>query len=172
MNLKLLHNGNTFALYQAIMTALFFQFIGQVIGKNHITSTMITSVRVEVNHTLVFVREKLCFMSVLARDGVIASGAADDAVRLFVENDDGQLDGPMYKLLSKKEKAHEMDVNSIQWSPTEKPLLASASDDGTIKIWHYNFSSVVLLMVDVSLFSFTCCYSGLHVTADSSFLSL
>ncbi|KNA25593.1 hypothetical protein SOVF_005300 [Spinacia oleracea] len=70
-----------------------------------------------------------------SRDGVIATGAADDAIRLFVENDDGQVDGPMYKLLSKKEKAHEMDLNSIQWSPSEKPLLASASDDGTIRIW-------------------------------------
>ena len=28
-----------------------------------------------------------------------------------------QVDGPMYRLLSKKEKAHEMDVNSVQWSP-------------------------------------------------------
>lgn len=27
----------------------------------------------------------------VSRDGVIASGAADDAVRLFVENDDGQV---------------------------------------------------------------------------------
>ena len=90
-----------------------------------------------------------------------------------------QVDGPLYKLLLKKEKAHEMDVNSVQWSPgvsffrvylglhwkiellsikkkawqnflkkphlsvirfsfvndQEKRLLASASDDGTIKIW-------------------------------------
>lgn len=70
-----------------------------------------------------------------SRDGVIATGAADDAIRLFVKNTDGLVDGPMYKLLARKEKAHEMDVNCVQWSPTEKQLLASASDDGTIKIW-------------------------------------
>ncbi|GAB4856393.1 Cytosolic iron-sulfur protein assembly protein [Ancistrocladus abbreviatus] len=70
-----------------------------------------------------------------SRDGIIASGAADDAIRLFVENKDSSIDGSMYKLLSKKEKAHEMDINSVQWSPMKNRLLASASDDGTVKIW-------------------------------------
>ncbi|XP_074269890.1 protein CIA1 [Silene latifolia] len=70
-----------------------------------------------------------------SRDGVIATGAADDAIRLFVENEDGSVDGPMYKLLSKREKAHGQDINSVQWSSTEKPLLASAGDDGVVKIW-------------------------------------
>lgn len=76
-----------------------------------------------------------------SRDGIIASGGADDAIRLFVENDDCEVDGPMYKLLSKKEKAHEMDVNGVQWSSMEKPLIASASDDGTIKIWECAYTS-------------------------------
>ncbi|XP_057961009.1 protein CIA1 isoform X2 [Malania oleifera] len=68
-------------------------------------------------------------------DGIIATGAADDAIRFFIENKDGLVDGPLFKLLLKKEKAHDMDVNMVQWSTGEKPLLASASDDGTIKIW-------------------------------------
>uniref|UniRef100_A0A5B6YYT4 Probable cytosolic iron-sulfur protein assembly protein CIAO1 homolog n=1 Tax=Davidia involucrata TaxID=16924 RepID=A0A5B6YYT4_DAVIN len=70
-----------------------------------------------------------------SREGVIASGAADDAIRLFVESNDGLVDGPMCKLLLKKDKAHDMDINSVQWSSAENRLLASASDDGTIKIW-------------------------------------
>ncbi|PIN16808.1 WD40 repeat protein [Handroanthus impetiginosus] len=70
-----------------------------------------------------------------SRDGIISSGAADDAIRLFVESEDGLVDGPTYKLLLKKEKAHEMDINAVQWSSTENRLLASASDDGTVKIW-------------------------------------
>jgi hypothetical protein len=28
-----------------------------------------------------------------------------------------QVDGPQYKLLLKKDKAHDMDINSVQWSP-------------------------------------------------------
>ncbi|ONH96164.1 hypothetical protein PRUPE_7G110600 [Prunus persica] len=72
-----------------------------------------------------------------SRDNIIASGAADDTIRFFVENDDkdGLVDGPSYKLLLKKEKAHDMDINSVQWSPGEDRILASAADDGTIKIW-------------------------------------
>ncbi|KAI7732552.1 hypothetical protein M8C21_024158, partial [Ambrosia artemisiifolia] len=70
-----------------------------------------------------------------SREGIIATGAADDAIRLFVESEDHSVDGPSYKLLLKKEKAHTMDINSVQWSPTGNMLLASASDDATIKIW-------------------------------------
>ncbi|XP_059646697.1 protein CIA1 isoform X1 [Cornus florida] len=51
-----------------------------------------------------------------SREGVIASGAADDAIRLFVDSNDGLVGGPMYKMLLKKDKAHDMDVNSVQWS--------------------------------------------------------
>ncbi|KAL1210272.1 Protein CIA1 [Cardamine amara subsp. amara] len=72
-----------------------------------------------------------------SRDGVIASGASDDAIRLFVDDNSDSVDRPFYKLLLKKEKAHEMDVNSVQWAPDHKEigLLASASDDGMVKIW-------------------------------------
>ncbi|MCL7022068.1 hypothetical protein MKW94_008704 [Papaver nudicaule] len=70
-----------------------------------------------------------------SREGIIASGAADDAIRLFVQNE--EVDGPSYKLLLKKEKAHEMDVNAVQWSSHETRLLASGSDDGSIKIWEF-----------------------------------
>ncbi|RRT77007.1 hypothetical protein B296_00005130 [Ensete ventricosum] len=69
------------------------------------------------------------------REGLIVSGAADDAIRLFTESKDSLVDQPSYKMLVKKEKAHDMDVNSVQWNLKEPRLLASASDDGTIKIW-------------------------------------
>ncbi|KAH0850301.1 hypothetical protein HID58_095662, partial [Brassica napus] len=41
-----------------------------------------------------------------SRDNIIASGAGDDAIRLFVDSNNDS-----------KEKAHDMDVNSVQWSP-------------------------------------------------------
>ncbi|CAM8979147.1 unnamed protein product [Rhodiola kirilowii] len=70
-----------------------------------------------------------------SREGVIATGAGDDSIQLFATDKDDSVDGSMFKLLLKKEKAHSMDVNSVQWSNGEKQLLASASDDMTIKIW-------------------------------------
>ncbi|GKV38936.1 hypothetical protein SLEP1_g46787 [Rubroshorea leprosula] len=76
-----------------------------------------------------------------SREGIIASGAADGAIRLFVESKDGLMTGPSYQLLLKKDKAHDKDVNSVQWIPGEKRLLASASDDGTIKIWELTEST-------------------------------
>nr|QEX51217.1 protein CIA1 isoform X1 [Cymbidium ensifolium] len=70
-----------------------------------------------------------------SRDGIIASGAADDSICLFHETKDYLVDGQSYKLLLKKDKAHDMDVNSVQWNPEEPRILASASDDGSIKLW-------------------------------------
>ncbi|KAL3646866.1 hypothetical protein CASFOL_009410 [Castilleja foliolosa] len=86
--------------------------------------------------TLTGYHDRTIFSVHWSREGVICTGAADDAIRLFVENEDGMVDGrPTYKLLLRKEKAHGMDVNSVQWSSMENRRLASASDDGTIKIW-------------------------------------
>ena len=85
--------------------------------------------------TLTGYHDRTIFSVHWSREGIFASGAADDAIRLFVDDNESQVDGPLYKLLLKKEKAHDMDINSVQWSPGEKPLLASASDDGTIKVW-------------------------------------
>ncbi|KAJ0972703.1 hypothetical protein J5N97_020662 [Dioscorea zingiberensis] len=71
-------------------------------------------------------------------EGLIASGAGDDAIRLFAENKDNPLrevDGPSYSMVLKKKAAHVMDVNSVQWNPKDPRVLASASDDGLVKIW-------------------------------------
>ncbi|KAK4392072.1 protein CIA1 [Sesamum angolense] len=96
------------------------------------------------NHlsTLSGYHDRTIFSVHWSRDGIIASGAADDAIRLFVESEDHLVDGPSYKLLLKKEKAHDMDVNAVQWSSMEENRrLASASDDGTVKIWEFAASS-------------------------------
>ncbi|KAJ8754763.1 hypothetical protein K2173_012152 [Erythroxylum novogranatense] len=89
------------------------------------------------NHlcTLTGYHDRTIFSVHWSREGIIASGAADDAIRFFVESKDGLDGNPSYKLLLKKEKAHNMDINSVQWSPGENRLLASAGDDGKIKIW-------------------------------------
>ncbi|KAE8786840.1 protein CIA1 [Hordeum vulgare] len=67
-------------------------------------------------------------------EDVIASGAGDDAICLFAE-ENSMDEGPSYRLILKKEKAHDMDVNCVRWCPQDPRVLASASDDGTVKLW-------------------------------------
>ncbi|KAG9006682.1 hypothetical protein FRB90_009787, partial [Tulasnella sp. 427] len=45
--------------------------------------------------------------------------------------------GPIAAKLACIEQAHEADINSVDWLSAEgdRRLLASASDDGTVKIW-------------------------------------
>ncbi|XP_073273759.1 protein CIA1-like isoform X1 [Primulina huaijiensis] len=85
--------------------------------------------------TLTGYHNKTIFSVNWSRKEIICSGAADGALCFFVENDDGLFDGPTYKLLLMKDHAHDKEVNSVQWCPKDSKRLASASDDGTIKIW-------------------------------------
>jgi len=63
--------------------------------------------------------------------GYIASGCADDMIRIFTE------ENPTTFKLSVEQKVHDGDVNCVAWNPIQPNILASASDDGTIKIWEY-----------------------------------
>ncbi|XP_024358703.1 protein CIA1 isoform X2 [Physcomitrium patens] len=67
---------------------------------------------------------------------LIASGAGDDCIRIFSKSQDGDQEGSQsYELVQKHEKAHTADVNCVQWHPKNPRLLASAGDDGIVKIW-------------------------------------
>ncbi|XP_073148567.1 protein CIA1-like [Henckelia pumila] len=46
-----------------------------------------------------------------------------------------KFDEPAYKLLLKKDHAHDKDINSVQWCSQDNSCLASTGDDGTVKIW-------------------------------------
>lgn len=50
-------------------------------------------------------------------------------------------DEPFIQLVHKEEYAHSQDVNCVDWNPIEEGLLASCSDDGSVKIWNYVMSS-------------------------------
>ncbi|EGC40348.1 hypothetical protein DICPUDRAFT_74124 [Dictyostelium purpureum] len=63
----------------------------------------------------------------------ICSGSADDSIVIYEEGTGDNKD--QYKVLLKKEGAHDSDVNCTKWNPKHENILASCGDDGTIKIW-------------------------------------
>jgi len=63
---------------------------------------------------------------------LIVSGCADDAIRIF-----SQTSPNTFGLTLEHQSAHEADINSVAWNPVRPNILASASDDTTIKIWEY-----------------------------------
>ncbi|KAM7264527.1 hypothetical protein ACFE04_002210 [Oxalis oulophora] len=70
------------------------------------------------------------------RASTIATGAADGTICLFDESTDDDKDDKLsYKMLLKKDKAHDTAIHSVQWCPGGNKFLASGSKDGTIKIW-------------------------------------
>lgn len=70
--------------------------------------------------------------------GAIATSCGDDAIRIFKEQPSGDPNAPTFDLLLTIPQAHTEDVNSVTWNPTVVGLLASASDDGTVKLWDFS----------------------------------
>lgn len=65
----------------------------------------------------------------LARRRFVATGAADDFVRIFESGpEEGQ-----WALAAKAE--HGADVNCVAWNPKEPGLLATAADDFSVRLW-------------------------------------
>ncbi len=69
------------------------------------------------------------------------TSSADNSIHIFKENENVNLDdgngNQIVSLLCQYRNAHEQDVNCVDWSPTIDGLLASCSDDCTIKIWQF-----------------------------------
>ncbi|KAF8690580.1 hypothetical protein HU200_040947 [Digitaria exilis] len=85
--------------------------------------------------TLTGYHDRTIFSAHWSSEDIIASGGGDDSICLFAEETSSMVEGSSYKLILKKEKAHDMDINCVQWCPQDPRLLASASDDGTVKFW-------------------------------------
>ncbi|XP_015753141.1 PREDICTED: probable cytosolic iron-sulfur protein assembly protein CIAO1 homolog [Acropora digitifera] len=49
----------------------------------------------------------------------------------------GDRNQPSFQQVAIQTKAHTQDVNGVKWHPKEPGLLASCSDDATIKIWKF-----------------------------------
>ncbi|XP_054711287.1 probable cytosolic iron-sulfur protein assembly protein CIAO1 homolog [Uloborus diversus] len=69
---------------------------------------------------------------------LIATACGDNCIRIFKEDNDSDPHAPTYSLVL-TEKAHTQDVNSIDWNPKIPNLLASCSDDYSVKIWEIDF---------------------------------
>ena len=47
----------------------------------------------------------------------------------------GVASAPEVEMLAERVLAHDGDVNCVRWHPLDSTLLASAGDDGTVRIW-------------------------------------
>ena len=70
-------------------------------------------------------------------DDVLASAGGDDSICVYREVLDGgdSKNCPKFELAARVRGAHAEDVNCIEWNPSQKDFLASAGDDGQIKLW-------------------------------------
>lgn len=68
------------------------------------------------------------------RTGDIVTADGDNYIRIFRENECSDKNAPTFDLVASVRQAHTQDVNSVSWNPVAD-LLASCSDDGSVKIW-------------------------------------
>ena len=85
-------------------------------------------------HTRAIFSVKWCHLT-----NLIASACADNSIHVFrvSEEEDSNMDKPILTQLVNQQNAHEQDCNCVAWNPTVPGLLASCSDDGTIKLWKF-----------------------------------
>ena len=72
--------------------------------------------------------------------GLIAAASGDDCITVYKEDHEGDSCPKIrnFSLAVRQKSAHANDVNCLQWNPIHENLLASGSDDGTVKIWTLN----------------------------------
>lgn len=71
---------------------------------------------------------------------LIATGCSANSIHIFRENEPTSSSGDesKFSLVGKEENAHSQDCNCVDWNPTRAGLLASCSDDGSIKLWNFS----------------------------------
>jgi len=66
---------------------------------------------------------------------LIATACGDNSIRIFKEDNLSDRNQPSFSCLAHVCGAHSQDINSVQWNPVIKGILASCSDDGLVNIW-------------------------------------
>lgn len=72
------------------------------------------------------------------KTGLIVTACGDDVIRIFAEDSESNRNEPNFNLVFSMDNAHTQDVNCVQWNPSMSGFVASASDDGTVKVWFYS----------------------------------
>lgn len=78
-----------------------------------------------------------------SQSGYIATGSADNSICIFSVRASSFEEGVegmgqvSCRLECRKEQAHSFDVNCVRWHPKIPGLLASAGDDGAIRLWQF-----------------------------------
>lgn len=70
---------------------------------------------------------------------LIATACGDNSIRIFKEDDLSDHNQPSFSCVIHVCDAHSQDINSVQWNPVVKGVLASCSDDGLVKIWKIEY---------------------------------
>eukprot|EP00892_Ulva_mutabilis_P005600 jgi/Ulvmu1/3411/UM016_0029.1 len=65
-------------------------------------------------------------------DALIVTGCGDNAIRVFRFVEDS------CTMVHAQHDAHSQDVNCVAWNPKQPGLLASCSDDSTIRLWKFH----------------------------------
>jgi len=80
-----------------------------------------------------------------AGHGRIASASADESIQIYreIRGNGGEgatsfAEAPRFVVDAKSSPCHQGEVNCVRWHPRDGKSLASASDDGLVKIWTYN----------------------------------
>ena len=75
-----------------------------------------------------------------AGHGRIASGGGDNRIQIYREAMGSSSDHPLFSL-DVAVNTTQGDVNCVCWHPHQGSMLASAGDDGTVRIWNYQIGS-------------------------------
>jgi WD40 repeat protein len=65
------------------------------------------------------------------------NGVLQDAAAAAAAGDAAAAAGDAWECLCSVQQAHDADVNCVRWHPSRQGFLASAGDDGVVKLWQY-----------------------------------
>ncbi len=68
--------------------------------------------------------------------GLIAAGDGDNQIRVYAL-EAGAGPSEQWVPVAMAEGAHSQDVNCVKWHPSDPTLLASAGDDGLVRLWRF-----------------------------------